>query len=170
MVGVVAGSGFAVMLLPAKQRLLPLLSPNLSARITLVGTRLKAGVAVVAAPGPLSVSIALTLSAWAMTAVVFAAAAAAVGFEVTPAQVLLIAAATNLATAIPSAPGYVGTFEFAVVATAGAIGLDAASALAMGILVHATILATTTVGGFAAFYVVTNGGRVAFSRPRRPAR
>jgi uncharacterized membrane protein YbhN (UPF0104 family) len=133
--------------------------------VTEVGRRLRAGFLVVAGPRTLLTSVALTLLAWATTAAVFAAAASAIGFDLTPAQVLLIAAATNLATAIPSAPGYVGTFEFAVVATSRAIGLEAAPALAMGVLVHAAILLTTSIGGLAAMYVVTSRGRLRLAEP-----
>lgn len=150
----------AVIVLPGRFRLSPWLSARVPAGVTAAGARLRSGVSVIADPRRLLSSIALTLCAWATTAVVFAAAAGAIGFEISPAQILLVAAATNLATAIPSAPGYVGTFEFAVVATAGAVGLDTAPALALAVLVHATILMTTTAGGIVAMYIVSYGGRV----------
>lgn len=169
-IGVVGGAvavavAVMVVVLPGKHRLVPWLSARLPVPVMSLGAKLRAGVAVVAGPGTLLASVALTLCAWTATAAVFAAAAGAVGFEISPAQVLLIAAATNLATAIPSAPGYVGTFEFAVVATAGAIGLGTAPALAMGVLVHATILLTTTAGGLAAMYFVTYRGRMRLTDP-----
>lgn len=145
----------ALVTLPGGRRYGPMLTARIPTRITTLAGKLRAGVAAAAAPGTLPASVGLTLLAWGATAVAFAAAASAIGFNVSPGQVLLIAAATNLATAIPSAPGYVGTFEFAVVATAGAIGLATAPALAMGVLVHAAILLTTTLSGLAALYVVT---------------
>lgn len=154
-----------VVMLPGKRWLPPSLSARLPAAVTRLAPKFSAGVAVVAGPRTLLASTVLTLCAWAATAAVFAAAASAIGFAVSPAQVLLIAAATNLATAIPSAPGYVGTFEFAVVATAGAIGLGTAPALAMGVLVHAAILLTTTAGGLTALYVVTYRGRLRMGEP-----
>lgn len=155
----------AVVLLPMKQRWLPLLNKRFPISVVAVGARLRSGISVVGAPGTLIVSGALTLSAWAATGVAFAAMAGAVGFEVTVAQVMLIAAATNLATAIPSAPGYLGTFEFGVVVTAGAIGLGAAPALAMAVLVHVVILLATTVGGLTAIYVLTSRGGVTAPDP-----
>jgi uncharacterized membrane protein YbhN (UPF0104 family) len=155
----------AVVVLPGRDRILPWLGARLPVAATAIGGRLRAGLLVVGDPLTLVFSIVLTLCAWATTAVVFAAGAGAIGFEISPAQVLLIAAATNLATAMPSAPGYVGTFEFAVVATAGAVGLAPAPALAMGVLVHAAILLTTMVGGLTAFYFATYRGRLRVSTP-----
>ena len=149
--GVVALALLVTMVvLPGSSRVLPWLGRQLPSIATSIGAKLRAGVAVAAHRKTLLVSLALTLGAWGATAAVFAVAAAMVGLDISPAQVLLIAAATNLATAIPSAPGYLGTFEFAVVATAGAIGLATAPALAVGVLVHAVVLLTTTVGGLAA--------------------
>jgi hypothetical protein len=111
-------------------------------------------------------AIVLTVVAWLATTVVFGMAAAAVGIQATVPELLLIASATNLATAIPSAPGYVGTFEFAVVATSTAVGIAAEPALAMGLLVHAAILMTTTAGGLLAAYRVTTLRNVAVARVR----
>jgi len=153
------GAVIAVVTLPGGRRYGPMLTARIPVRIMTLAAKLRAGVAAAATPGALLASVILTLLAWAATSVAFAAAASAIGFKVSPGQVLLIAAATNLATAIPSAPGYVGTFEFAVVATAGAIGLATAPALAMGVLVHAAILLTTTLGGLTAMYFVTYRGR-----------
>lgn len=155
----------AVVVLPGRDRFIPWLITRLPASVTAVGGRLRTGFLVVRDPRTLVFSVVLTFGAWATTTVVFAAAAGAIGFEISPAQILLIAAATNLATAIPSAPGYVGTFEFAVVAAAGAVGLAAAPALAMGVIVHAAILLTTSLGGLAAMYVVTYRGRLQLGRP-----
>jgi uncharacterized protein (TIRG00374 family) len=164
--GVVAvGILVTMVVLPGKDHVLLRLSKRLPSVVTSLVWKLRAGVAVVARPQTLSVSVALTFGAWGATAAVFAVAAGVVGFDISPAQVLLIAAATNLATAIPSAPGYVGTFEFAVVATAAAIGLGTAPALAMGVLVHSAILLTTTAGGLLAMYFVTYGGQLRVAVP-----
>jgi hypothetical protein len=86
----------------------------------------------------------------------FAAAAQAIGVEPTIGQAALLAAGTNLATAIPAAPGYVGTFELAAVTIAGSVGIGAEPALAFAVLVHATTLLLTSAGGALAFAL---GGR-----------
>ena len=56
-------------------------------------------------------------------------------------------AVTVLATAIPSAPAYVGTFELAAVSIATALGVPAETALAFAILAHLLSLLPTLVGG-----------------------
>jgi uncharacterized membrane protein YbhN (UPF0104 family) len=86
----------------------------------------------------------------------FAAAAQAVGVEPTMGQAALLAAGTNLATAVPAGPGYVGTFELAAVTIAASVGIAREPALAMAILVHATTLLITSLGGAVALVL---GGR-----------
>jgi len=86
----------------------------------------------------------------------FAAAAQAVDVEPTMGQAALLAAGTNLATAIPAGPGYVGTFELAAVTIAASVGIARAPALAFAVLVHVTTLLITSVGGVV---VLIFGGR-----------
>jgi uncharacterized membrane protein YbhN (UPF0104 family) len=66
-------------------------------------------------------------------------------------QAALLAAGTNLATAIPAAPGYVGTFELAAVTIGASVGIAKEDALAFAILVHVTTLLLTSIGGAIAF-------------------
>ena len=56
-----------------------------------------------------------------------------------------------LATAIPSAPGYLGTFELAFTTIGKALGLPSDEAFALGVIVHVEILVLTSVGGAIAF-------------------
>jgi uncharacterized protein (TIRG00374 family) len=119
--------------------------------------RLRAGLAVVGNLRTMLLAVVLSVASWSLTVLAFAAAAQAVGVEPTMGQAALLAAGTNLATAIPAAPGYVGTFELAVVTIAASVGIPADQALAFGILVHVTILLITSIGGAIAF--VTGGRR-----------
>jgi len=48
---------------------------------------------------------------------------------------------------VPSAPGYVGTFELTLVSIATIFNVDPDAAFAMALLVHAMILGVTSVGG-----------------------
>lgn len=123
-------------------------------RIKRLAGDLAAGLAVVKRWDLVGKASALTLLAWVATAVAFQAASASLSVQLSPAEVLMLAAGVNLATAIPSAPGYVGTFELAAVALAATFGADASSAFAMAVLVHAAILVSTTVGGLVAMYSV----------------
>jgi uncharacterized protein (TIRG00374 family) len=118
--------------------------------------RLRAGLAVVGNVRTMLLAVVLTLASWSLTVLAFAAAAQAVGFEPTMGQAALLAAGTNLATAIPAAPGYIGTFELATVTIAASVGIPTDQALAFGVLVHVTVLLITSVGGAIAF---TTGSR-----------
>ena len=73
----------------------------------------------------MAAAVLLTVASWSCTVLAFAAAAQAVGIEPTMGQAALLAAGTNLATAIPAAPGYVGTFELAAVTIAASVGIAA---------------------------------------------
>jgi len=116
-------------------------------RVTGTLSRLRVGLAVAGRPRTMAAAIALTIGSWSCTVLAFAAAAQAVGIEPTIGQAALLAAGTNLATAIPSAPGYVGTFELAAVTIASSVGIAAESALAFAILLHAVTLLLTSVSG-----------------------
>ena len=109
--------------------------------------RLREGLAVASRPRTLGSAIVLSIASWSCTVLAFAAAAQAVGIQPTLGQAALLAAGTNLATAVPSAPGYVGTFELAAVAIAGSVGIASGPALAFAILVHAAVLVLTSVLG-----------------------
>jgi uncharacterized protein (TIRG00374 family) len=109
--------------------------------------RLRAGLAIAGDARTMAVAAALSIGAWSLTVLAFAAAAQAVGLEPTIGQAALLAAGTALATAIPAGPGYVGTFELAVITIAGSVGIDPEAALAFGLLVHVTSLLVTSAGG-----------------------
>ena len=119
-------------------------------------SRLRGGLAVAGRPRTMAGAIGWTVLAWGATIVAFAAAGHAIGLELTWGQAALLAAGVSLVTAIPAGPGYVGTFELAAVQIAGAVGIGAEPAFALALLVHASILAVTSVGGVAA-YLVTRG-------------
>jgi hypothetical protein len=92
---------------------------------------------------------AISLAAWLLDATSFWLAGRAVGAEVGYAGAALIAGVTVLGTAIPSAPGYVGTFELAAVAAAGAIGVPTDEAFALAVVAHAATLIPMALAGAA---------------------
>jgi len=121
-----------------------------AARWPLVGElagRLRDGLAVAGRPRTLFEALALSVLAWGATLLAFAGAGQAIGIELTIGQASLLASGVALAAAIPSGPASLGTFEYAAVRIGGALGVPSDSALAIGLLVHAAILVTTTVGG-----------------------
>jgi uncharacterized protein (TIRG00374 family) len=120
-------------------------------RVRALAARLREGLAVAGRPRTLAEAIVLTACAWTASVLAFAAAGQAIGVQLSMSQAALLAAGVALATAIPSGPGYLGTFELAAVAVGAAIGVPADSAFALALIVHAGILAVTTIGGGIAF-------------------
>ena len=118
--------------------------------------RLRAGLAITANLRVMAVALALTVVSWTFSVLGFAAAAQSVGVEPTMGQAALLAAGVNLATAVPAAPGYVGTFELAAVTIAASVGIDREAALAFAVLMHAMSLLVTSIGGAVALLA---GGR-----------
>jgi uncharacterized protein (TIRG00374 family) len=116
-------------------------------RVRVLLIRLREGLTVAANVRTMAAAVALSIASWSCSVLAFAAAAQAVGVEPTMAQAALLAAGVNLATAIPAAPGYVGTFELAAVTIAASVGIDRESALAFAVLLHATTLVITSIGG-----------------------
>jgi uncharacterized membrane protein YbhN (UPF0104 family) len=92
-------------------------------------------------------AIGLSLLAWLLDGTIYWAAAKSLGIDLPPAGAMLVSAITVLGTAIPSAPGYVGTFELAASTIAAGLGVAPAAALAFAILVHALTLLPLALGG-----------------------
>jgi uncharacterized protein (TIRG00374 family) len=91
--------------------------------------------------------IVLGAAAWMCNAAMFWCIGVSVDAALTPAGACLVMATTVLATAIPSAPAYVGTFELAAVTVAGFLGVPAETALALALLAHAMGTLPAAVGG-----------------------
>jgi glycosyltransferase 2 family protein len=119
-------------------------------RFTALAGKLRGGLAVAGRPRTLGEALALSVVAWGATVLAFAAAGQAVGIQLTIGQASLLAAGVALVTAIPAGPANLGTFELAAVEIAKAIGVPPHEAFAIALLVHASTLAVTSVGGLAA--------------------
>lgn len=112
--------------------------------------KLRGGLAVAGRPRTLAEALALSLVAWGVTVLSFAAAGQAIGVELTIGQASLLASGVALATAIPAGPANLGTFELAAVEIGKAVGVPAHEAFALALLVHAGILVLTSAGGLVA--------------------
>ena len=115
-----------------------------------IALRLRDGLRVAALPRTVAAAAILSVAAWSCTVVAVLAVGQALGIELTVGEGALLAAGMNLATAIPSGPGYLGTFEYAGQTIAAAFGLPAARGLALALLVHVLTLAVSSAGGAAA--------------------
>lgn len=109
--------------------------------------RLRDGLAVARRPSTVIGALALSAAAWTASIATFLFGGQAVGVELSFLQAALLSCGVALATIVPSAPGYVGTFELTAVKIAELFGADGDAAFAMALLVHAMILLVTSVGG-----------------------
>jgi len=116
-------------------------------RVGDLATKLRDGLAVAGRPRTLVEALVLSAVAWGATLLAFAAAGQAVGMELRIGEAALLSSGVALASAIPSGPGYLGTYELAAVKIAEALGVPVDPAFAMALLVHASILIVTSAGG-----------------------
>jgi uncharacterized protein (TIRG00374 family) len=116
-------------------------------RIFELARRLRAGLAVASRPATLARALLLSAAAWSASIATFIGAGQAVGIELTISQAALLSSGVALATIVPSAPGYVGTFELTAVGIARIFGADPDASFALALLAHAMILVVTSVGG-----------------------
>jgi uncharacterized protein (TIRG00374 family) len=110
----------------------------------------------------LLVWIGLSLVAWTMWAVAALLVARSLGIELSLTEALFVTAVLNLGSAVPSSPGYVGTYEWLGVASLGLLDVDHEPALAFTILLHAAWYVPTTLFG-----AVALGARGALRLRRR---
>ena len=120
-------------------------------RLASVASSLREGLAVVADPATLVAVVALSLGAWVMSLFAIAAAGRSIGVDLPIAQAGLLMAGAALSTAIPSGPGYLGTYELAAVAVGATFGLTPEQALPLAVLAHLSSLLVTSVGGLLGF-------------------
>jgi uncharacterized protein (TIRG00374 family) len=112
-----------------------------------IATRLRDGLRVAALPRTVAAAGLLSVAAWSCTVIAVLAVGQSLGIQLTLGEGALLAAGTNLATAIPSGPGYLGTFEYAGQSIAVAFGLAGSQGLALAILIHVLTLAITSLAG-----------------------
>jgi len=106
---------------------------------------------------PVARAAALCIPIWLVDTSICLLAAQSLGAGVGPAAGLLIVAVGALGTSVPSAPGYVGTYELAASAAARAMGMPPAAALSLAILIHAVTLLPVALAGAAALVTMHAG-------------
>jgi uncharacterized protein (TIRG00374 family) len=97
----------------------------------------------------ISQAIALSIVAWCLWAAAVIVVGRSVGIHLSVQDALFVAAVMNLGSAIPSSPGFVGTFQWLGVQSLGVLGVAHEEALAFSILMHAVWYVPTTVVGAA---------------------
>jgi hypothetical protein len=120
--------------------LVPRRRPGFQAFLPGVGrefvTRLVQGTEAVRSPRGVATVVGSTLVAYTCAVGSMVAVAGAVGLHLTLAQAAFAIAWIGLSTAIPAAPGSVGTYEFVGVSVLTLLGQDPASSLAAVVLLH----------------------------------
>ncbi|HZP73604.1 MAG TPA: lysylphosphatidylglycerol synthase transmembrane domain-containing protein [Gaiellaceae bacterium] len=90
--------------------------------------------------------LALSLVIWSIEAAVYATVGSAVGIRLGVTGGLYVMALTNLSALVPAAPGYVGTFDAAVLLALRSLGLPALGYL---LVLRFVLFVPITVAGFA---------------------
>ena len=131
-----------------------------------IGRRLREGLAIAGRPRTIAAAVAVGILAWMASIGTFLAAGQAIGIELALSEAALLCSGVALATIVPSGPGYLGTFELTAVGIGATLGIGEDEAFALALLVHALVLAVTSIGGAVAFVRMGLGsGRVARSAP-----
>jgi uncharacterized membrane protein YbhN (UPF0104 family) len=117
-------------------------------------SRVAEGARVVDRPGIIVGAAALTVAAWLLDASIFWLVSRSLGLELSPVAAMLVSAMAVLSTAVPTAPGYIGTFELAAVAAAGVAGVFGDAAVAFAFLAHVVALVPLSLAGAAALWLI----------------
>jgi uncharacterized membrane protein YbhN (UPF0104 family) len=111
--------------------------------------------------------LALSVAAWLAWALGAYLTARAVGIELTVVQAVFVTGALNLGVAIPSSPGFVGTYQWLGVSALALFGIGQESALAHAIALQAVWYLPTTLGGLV---LLLSGTSRQWGCDRAPAR
>jgi uncharacterized protein (TIRG00374 family) len=89
----------------------------------------------------------LTAAGWGCWALAAWLVASSLGIHVSPLEIVFLTTVINLGAAIPSSPGFVGTFQWLCVAGMALFGVGQAEALAFSIIMQAVwYIPTTAIG------------------------
>jgi uncharacterized membrane protein YbhN (UPF0104 family) len=165
---VAAIGGVAVVVLLATIGLRPLLRPlgafiegRPDGRAVSLHRRLERFASGVGGPSqrvPIVEAALLSVPIWLTDSAICWLVALALGVTLSFPGALLVVAVGALGTSIPSAPGYVGTYELAASATAVALGASSAAALGLAVVLHAITLLPVAVSGAVALLLMGRGG------------
>jgi glycosyltransferase 2 family protein len=107
-----------------------------------------------------SAAFGLSVLAWGSFAFAVWFVARSLSIELDPLDCIFVTAVINLGVAIPSSPGFVGTYQWLAVASLGVLGVLREEALAFSFLLQASwYVPTTLVGGFLVLFRLDWGVR-----------
>ena len=122
----------------------------LSVRLSWPGRQLSGlirGTAAVVGPGDLAAAVALSAAAWVLWAAGLWLVADALGIDLALWQAAFMTGLVNLGTAVPSSPGFVGTYQWLCVSGLGLFDIGASQAFAFSLVLQAAWFVPTTAAG-----------------------
>ena len=102
----------------------------------------------------------LSVAVWSGFALTAWATGQALGIDLSPASVIMLTAVINLGIAIPSSPGFVGTYQWLAIATLEPFGFARTTAFAYSVLLHAVTLLPATLVGYVILAIAWRKGRL----------
>jgi uncharacterized protein (TIRG00374 family) len=90
-----------------------------------------------------------TCVSWALWGVGAWLVAESVGIRLSPLQIAFLTAVVNLGVAIPSSPGFVGTYQWLCVSALAVFGVPRPDAFAFSVISHAAWFVPSSLGGIA---------------------
>jgi len=113
-----------------------LLDRRYGQQVRAVVARVAEGAAALRSPRGAALILGLTVLPFGVAVCAFGATSRALGLPLDPAEWALVLGVLALSTAIPAAPGSLGTYEFAGVTVLGILGVEPSQALAATVLIH----------------------------------
>jgi glycosyltransferase 2 family protein len=96
----------------------------------------------------IAAALALSVLAWTIWAAAAGLVCRSLGIRVSPVDLVFVTCVINLGVAIPSSPGFVGTYQWLGVSALAVVGIDGNIALAFALLMQAVwLIPTTVIGG-----------------------
>ena len=90
---------------------------------------------------------AVTVAVWLFEALIFWLVGDSLHLGITPVEALFLVVLTSFVAIIPSAPGYIGTFEAAIVFGLDALGIEGGQAVAFALLIRFLLYVPITIVG-----------------------
>lgn len=124
------------------------LTPALAERVAPSLRRFLTGLGVLQSPRAVAATLGLSILAWLCEAgMYYVLAFGFVGINLPYHAMVLTTAVANLGTLIPSAPGYIGTFDALGLFALGLYGVESALALSYTVVLHIALVAPITLWG-----------------------
>jgi len=131
-----------------------LLDRRYGQQVRAVVARVAEGAAALRRPRGAALILGLTVLPFGVAVCAFGATSTALGLPLGPAEWALVLGVLALSTAIPAAPGSLGTYEFVGVTALGILGIGPSHALAATVLIHVIATLPPALLGLAATLIL----------------